>query len=347
MCATVGRGNSLVNTMTISRTFALALLTAATVRAEILPSFDHNQLAEKSDHVVLVTEGDSIDGQLTVLASYKGDIPVGSEISLSSLRVFADRNHRKIEPLFGQAKPWHAEISCRLMILFLNGNRDKLRPSSTDPDWHTWLCWIEDGIVYARWQQVNPGKTSLKEYGRGLGATLATILQDIGQTESQDKPCANDADAKTSTPVGELWKDRLDDIAKQVLLSTEKETGGWSPNKPTGKDVILPRMAVNALLATPWVIKYFHGANPIRLQSRHVPVDAKLEVNKIPVVVDDVLRKPHEDFARFEITAVEEVAILKGYAVSFRYPSEGVVGTVLLVPATDDWRVILFSGAEI
>jgi hypothetical protein len=181
----------MLDTMPILKSFALMLLASATANAEILPSFEHTQLAKESDHVVLVTEGGSIDGKVTVLATYKGDISIGSDISIPSLRILANRDQRTIHPLFGQARPRHAEVSCRLMILFLNGKSDKLRPSSSDPGWHTWLCWIEDGIAYAKWQQVNPGKTSLKRYGRGLGATLATILREIcvmAEQEVADQP---------------------------------------------------------------------------------------------------------------------------------------------------------------
>jgi len=124
--------------------------------------------------------------------------------------------------------------------------------------------------------------------------------------------------------------------------------GGWGSNSPTEKDVILPAGAVNALLNTPWLIKYYHKANPIRLQARFVPKDAKLSVNNTPVAIDEVTRKPQETFARLEITAVEKVSILKGYAVRFRYPSQGVVGTVLLVPeGNSKFRVISVSGGEI
>lgn len=138
-----------------------------------------------------------------------------------------------------------------------------------------------------------------------------------------------------------------DHAALVAPLAVAKNDGGWSANSPTDQDMILPREAVNALLSTPWLIKYYHSANPIRLQARFVPKDAKLSVDKIRVAVDEAPRKPRENFARLEITAVEQVSILDGYAVSFRYPSEGVTGSLILVPDGDSWRVVSVSGGEI
>lgn len=166
------------------------LLSALPLLAERLPSFDHVQLAKEADYVVLVTEGEAIDGEVTVLASYKGGVHVGSSLKIPELRGFAEQSARRIEPLFVGGELRHKTVTCGLMILFLDsdGVTDALRPAWGDPKWNAWLCWIEQGVVYARWQEVNPGPVAIKEYGTGLDLKLDGMLREIMEASAQDKP---------------------------------------------------------------------------------------------------------------------------------------------------------------
>ena len=121
---------------------------------------------------------------------------------------------------------------------------------------------------------------------------------------------------------------------------------GDTANIPTEEDISLPPGAVVALVKTPWLQKFFHDPTEIRMQSRFLPAGLRMNVGHRPVVLDDRLRAPGDDFARLEITAVEEVKLFGGYAVSFRYPSEGVIGNLLLVPEGKGWRVMTVDGGE-
>ena len=129
--------------------------------------------------------------------------------------------------------------------------------------------------------------------------------------------------------------------AKEPLEGFEK-----SANIATDDDIILPQEAAQALVNTPWLQKFYHDPKEVRIQSRFLPEGLLLRAGDKPVVVDDRLRAPGEDFARLEIRVVEEVKLLRGYAVGFKYPSEGVFGNVLLVPGGDGWRVITVEGGE-
>lgn len=174
----------------VSAVSSLFFLSALTLVAEKLPCFDHVQLAKEADYVVLVSEGEVIDGEVTVLASYKGGVPVGSSLKIAELRTFAEESERRIEPLFVGGELRHKTVTCGLMILFLDsdGVNDALRPAWGDPKWNTWLCWIEQGVVYARWQEVNPGPVAIKEYGTGLDLELGGMLTEIMEASAKDKP---------------------------------------------------------------------------------------------------------------------------------------------------------------
>ncbi len=109
-------------------------------------------------------------------------------------------------------------------------------------------------------------------------------------------------------------------------------------------DIELPAEALPALLNLPWLVKYYHGANPILLHPRFVPEGASLKVGQTPVMIDGREQDPTKPIGRLEINAVEEVRLARGYAVTFRYPAEGVFGVVLLVPGSGGWRAITVEG---
>lgn len=56
--------------------------------------------AKLSTHIVVATEGDSIDGQLTVLETLKGDMKAGHHIIIPELGAFNSPESRAIECLF-------------------------------------------------------------------------------------------------------------------------------------------------------------------------------------------------------------------------------------------------------
>jgi hypothetical protein len=85
--------------------------------------------AKLATHIVVATEGDSIDGQLTVLESLKGDLKAGQHITIPELRAFNSPESRAIECLFpAQICPEDIQrenVTGTRMILFLRRDSQK------------------------------------------------------------------------------------------------------------------------------------------------------------------------------------------------------------------------------
>ena len=65
------------------------LTVSSPVRAFVLPSFHLPTSASTATHIVVVTEGDRIDGEVRVIESWFGDLERGDAIELDELKRFA------------------------------------------------------------------------------------------------------------------------------------------------------------------------------------------------------------------------------------------------------------------
>jgi hypothetical protein len=126
------------------------------VLGEIQPSFHLDPCAWNATAIVVVTEGEAIDGKVDVLESWKGNLRRGEQITLAELAGFAPEASRSI------AKGWHrndetvpAFVTCSRMILFLGGAKD-MKVS---------MAWVEDDDVFVFSQQMNPGPSELRSSG--------------------------------------------------------------------------------------------------------------------------------------------------------------------------------------
>ncbi len=153
-----------------------------TASAGIRPSFNPEGLAIAATDVVLVTQGEKLDGNCTVVEAWKGDLKPGDKIAVAQLAEFTPETNRIIgeelleagvEPFRGNGtrvilsplpdEPRNAptHVSGRRMCLFL-------KREGRDPD--RWageslaLCmaWIEQDRAYAFYQEQNPGPTLLR-----------------------------------------------------------------------------------------------------------------------------------------------------------------------------------------
>ncbi len=105
-------------------------------------------------HIVVVTEGDEIDGQVTVLESWQGDLKPGDSLNISELAKFKSQESRHIECLnivlhLGKCSDTTPEfVSGSRIILFL---RNLVRQSGS-ANWHSiGAAWIEQGEAYGLW----------------------------------------------------------------------------------------------------------------------------------------------------------------------------------------------------
>ncbi len=83
------RGSTLLPLLTL-----VAL--AAPASAGIAPSFRAESLAWEATHIILVSEGAELDGEVEVVASWKGDLPPGTPLSLPELAAYAPETQRAV-----------------------------------------------------------------------------------------------------------------------------------------------------------------------------------------------------------------------------------------------------------
>jgi hypothetical protein len=139
---------------------ALCLVTATTLHAEPRPSFRLDSASWYATHVIVATEGESIDGTLTVLESWKGDVRAGETVTIPELAAFRTEESR------GVSKGWRQDgepplfVTGKRMILFLTRKEGRWSGVFHD-DLKTSVVWIERGAAYAFSQIINPGDSLL------------------------------------------------------------------------------------------------------------------------------------------------------------------------------------------
>ncbi len=163
----------------------LGLLCMPQAQAESLPSFSLDFETWYATDIVVATEGEAIDGNFQVLEVCKGDLKVGSQLSLSALAQFASEERRGVYVpgegrLFApglvteKAKP-KTYVSGSRMWLFLSKAMNAPQPTySASP---TSVAWIEPTDTYAFQQLSNPGPC---------------VLTSLGMPESQLRARVND-----------------------------------------------------------------------------------------------------------------------------------------------------------
>lgn len=99
-----------------------------------MPSFDLGYNSYVATHIVVVTEGDKIDGEVEVLESWSGDLKKGDKLSLPDLAAFAPEKERVVSKR-DKEKGLPASVSGARMVLFLcKKDAEKGKPAKT-----TWL----------------------------------------------------------------------------------------------------------------------------------------------------------------------------------------------------------------
>jgi len=164
------------------------LAVSSTALAGIRPSFSPEGCSWRATDIVVVTEGSQIDGDFTVIETWKGDLKPGETISVPELGQFKEKDARLI-----YSGPWSDKedaqpryVSGERMILFLrdarkakndpeDDDRQKGTSETGDPRWKSTnfmgtemkysTAWIENGKVYCFIQIMNPGDSVLVSLG--------------------------------------------------------------------------------------------------------------------------------------------------------------------------------------
>lgn len=156
----------------------LVLVIVTGASADIGSSFDLDYSIWRASHIVLATEGQTIDGKLAVLESWKGDLKPGSHVEVSKIAEFADEQKRRIPAWWDEAQvpePYVRSVTGSKMVLFLIKAIDVPENKDAKPGAPAWIpashygdagfkvsvVWFERGEAYAFQQIMNPGPIRL------------------------------------------------------------------------------------------------------------------------------------------------------------------------------------------
>jgi len=169
------------------RTFVIVLLGTAILSftpptyAGIRPSFGLDHCTWHATHIVVATEGDKIDGRLTILESWRGDLRPGEVISVPELASFKSQSSREIKtgPFAIKSDEPKRYVTGSRMILFLKKkagapetSTNRENKSQTSDQWepasregiNVSVLWIEGDQSFAFIQLMNPGDSILTYY---------------------------------------------------------------------------------------------------------------------------------------------------------------------------------------
>jgi hypothetical protein len=178
--------------------FALLVTIASPTSAAIRPSFYLDYSVWKATHIVLTTEGDLIDGRLTVIESWKGDLEPDTDIILPELADFADAKSRRVRDWWQRRdlpEPYARVVSGSRMVLFLIESEATEQTTSSDSKPRAWLpasyygrggfkvsvAWLEQGEAYAFLQVSNPGPSVLTHLGTAIEMKARVVVFDVIQ----------------------------------------------------------------------------------------------------------------------------------------------------------------------
>ena len=165
------------------RSLFAVLVLAATSLGELLPSFFADDVAWGATHIVVATEGKTIDGKFTILENLAGNLEIGATLTLPELAVFNAPNRRVIHKVF---RPTQKRVTGGRVILFLKRTADGWKPATRWGDMDVSVAWVENGEVYALVQVINPGSPQMTKVG-----TEQAMCQRIGVVRAAHGKLAN------------------------------------------------------------------------------------------------------------------------------------------------------------
>lgn len=198
------------------------LLVPLTVFAGIRPSFMLDSCAWKASHIVIATEGDVIDGNLSVLESLKGDLRIGESIVIADFAGFNNPELRQVgtemEFLNFRADQYRLApakrpnriildsgtgpqqairrqaISCSRFVLFLmdedSGSTKIWKPAAPFGGFFVSAVWLESHGTYGFYQTMNPGPSELVKLYSSESRIRELITEIIKAQDSLGKALA-------------------------------------------------------------------------------------------------------------------------------------------------------------
>ena len=201
---------------TVGRVLAITIMLVSSphVQAGIRPSFHLEHCAWNATDIVVASEGEAIDGKLSVLKVLAGALNIGDTISVPELDQFRAKESRTVRP------PWRTSgdknpplvLSGDKLVLFLKRGGDK---AATDPTWSpaslfggmtVSVVWISDGRVYGFAQEINPGPSLLTDQ-RLSESKLEQRVLSIIKTRSDLRACGKLTEARRRAKVAAKFVD--------------------------------------------------------------------------------------------------------------------------------------------
>lgn len=226
----------LLRAMLVLGTVSGLLTCSASASAGIRPSFNEDHCTWNATHILVVTEGDKIDGDVEVLESWKGDMKKGDRITIPELAVFAAEKERAVNYMFIEKTPGlAARVTCSRMVLFLTkrekkaagGQRGQVvwEPAAEWGGVKVSTAWVEAGRVYAFAQQINPGPSELISWGI-TERELHTGVEGVLQTRAVLSKALAGPDAdKSAEAVLQLLRRTESDYVRSLALDAVVEAG--------------------------------------------------------------------------------------------------------------------------
>jgi hypothetical protein len=171
----------------------------------ISASFIQDHCIWNATHIVVVTEGDKIDGIVEVKESWRGDLKEGASITIPELAEFAPEEKRAVRKGLSAILEEEQEpamkvthVTGKRMVLFLRkkeekaglGKQDKVTWELANRIWKRMdvsVAWVEAERMYAIVQESNPGPSAI--YYRGTTETKMKdrVLQIVKMQEALTK----------------------------------------------------------------------------------------------------------------------------------------------------------------
>lgn len=174
--------------------FVVVIILSFPSRAAIRPSFSLLYLPWHATDIVVVTEGDVVDGRVTVLETWAGGLKAGELITVPGLGAFASDASRTVSR-FGFSKKGDKPpviVSPERMVLFLKRvstsaatdeqtRQSNWQPSSRFGGMKVSIAWITGDHTYAFTQVMNPGPSLLTS----LGFSEAELKIEVDRTTGE------------------------------------------------------------------------------------------------------------------------------------------------------------------
>lgn len=195
---------------------------ACNTHAGLRPSFYLDSSAWEATHVVVVSEGEKLDGRCVILESWKGDLETNSSVFIPELAAFESKDARaikrwpNIEP---EASPSH--ITCSRIILFLKQSAldgSKWEPTGIANAMNVSMAWAEQGQMFAIVQRMNPGPSELVPLVQSETAFKTWVLESVQTQDALTKTetirdLIQRAEALRPFVTNKLWHARGDAFA--------------------------------------------------------------------------------------------------------------------------------------